>query len=65
MAVEANAVSASGRYASYWNAFLIIFLLPTNEVLGKVIFSEVWVSHSVHRMGCMAGGDVWQGVGGA
>ena len=40
------------------------FLPPANEVWGKVIFSEVCVSHSVHGgegeecvcVGCMAGG---------
>ena len=37
--------STSGRYASYWNTFL---LLPANEAWGKVIFSAVCVKNSVH-----------------
>ena len=45
--------SMSGWYASYWNAF---FLLPTNEVWGKVIFSEVCVKNSVH------GESTWTGM---
>ena len=32
----------SGRYASYWNAFLLIFT-GQNEVLAKVIFSQACV----------------------
>ena len=38
----------SGRYASYWNAFL---LPPANEVWGKVIFSEACVKNSVQGGG--------------
>ena len=34
----------SGWHASYWNEFL---LPPTNEVWGKVIFSEACVKNSV------------------
>ena len=33
----------SGRYASYWNAFLFHFLPPSNEVWGKVIFLHLSV----------------------
>ena len=39
----------SGRYASYWNAFLL--LPPANEVWGKVIFSVACVKNSVHSGG--------------
>ena len=38
--------SASEWLASYWNAFLLLLI---NEVLGKVIFSQVCVIPSVHR----------------
>ena len=37
-----------------------VLLLPTNEVWGKVIFSEACVSHSVHR-GCAWWEIVWVG----
>ena len=40
--------SMSGRYTSYWNAFL---LQPANEVWGKVIISQACVIPSVHRKG--------------
>ena len=52
-------VGASGRNASYWNAFL---LPHANKIWGKVIFSQACVSHSVHGGGslydvtsCLAG----------
>ena len=38
----------SGRYASYWNAFLLIFT-GRNEVLAKVIFSQACVILSMGR----------------
>ena len=47
----------SGRYASYWNAYL---LPPTNEVCEGYVFTGV--CHSVHRgggmRGCSRGGSV-------
>ena len=51
--------STSGRYASYWNAFLfktflINFLPPANEVWGKVICLQVSVCP---QRGCLVRGD--------
>ena len=40
------------------------FLPPTNEVWGKVIFSEACVKNSVHRGGCLVLGEGVPGPGG-
>ena len=44
------------RDASYWNAFL---LPPTNEVCGKVIFSQACVMNSVQRGDAWSQGGAW------
>ena len=49
--------SMSGRYASYWNAFLL--LPPTNKVWGKVIFLHLFVVALGGVRGCSRGVHAW------
>ena len=52
----------SGRYASYWNAFLLRMILPpANEVWGKVMFFHPSVSYSVHVGGGVYPSMQWAG----
>ena len=46
---------SSGRYASYWNAFL--FYLDFTARSSKVMFLHLSVSHSVHRGDGVCQGD--------